>query len=111
MKYRSSSHTWPARVVPYLTLIIPAAVFTVYSWRVVFAYHRILCNGGVELDSDDSGYAAANGGNGGGQDAHHEARMRMHRRHVSGSRRSVRCSSYLMMVMLLGRALIRAKGL
>ena len=72
------------------------AVFTVYSWRVVFAYYRVLaCNGGVELDSDASGYGADNALNGGnGQDAHHEARMRMHRRHVSGSRRSVRSSRY-----------------
>ena len=69
------------------------AVFTVYSWRVVFAYYRVLaCNGGVELDSDASGYGAdaLNGGN--GQDAHHEARMRMHRRHVNGSRRQERQS-------------------
>ena len=45
------------------------AVFTVYSWRVVFAYYRVLaCNGGVELDSDASGYGAdaLNGGNGQG---------------------------------------------
>ena len=70
------------------------SVFTVYSWRIVFAYYRVLtCNGGVELDSDDSGYAdhaAANGGGSNGQhqqDVHHEARMRMHRRHESGSRR------------------------
>ena len=45
------------------------AVFTVYSWRVVFAYYRVLaCNGGVELDSDASGYGAdaLNGGSGQG---------------------------------------------
>ena len=78
----------------YFMQIIPSpffAVFTVYSWRVVFAYYRVLaCNGGVELDSDASGYGtdALNGGN--GQDAHHEARMRMHRRHVNGSRRQER---------------------
>ena len=66
------------------------AVFTVYSWRVVFAYYRVLaCNGGVELDSDASGYGA-DALNGNGQDAHHEARMRMHRRHVNGSRRQER---------------------
>ena len=67
------------------------AVFTVYSWRVVFAYYRVLaCNGGVELDSDASGYGADALNGGGGQDAHHEARMRMHRRHVNGSRRQER---------------------
>ena len=45
------------------------AVFTVYSWRVVFAYYRVLaCNGGVELDSDASGYGAdALNGGGSGQ--------------------------------------------
>ena len=55
--------------------------------------YKVLCNGGVELNSDDSGYADANTANGGNgvQDVHHEARMRMHRRHESGSRRSVSC--------------------
>ena len=75
-----------------MSCIFPSlAVFTVYSWRVVFAYYRVLaCNGGVELDSDASGYGADALNGGGGQDAHHEARMRMHRRHVNGSRRQER---------------------
>lgn len=89
-KYKPESECFLKKdqLKPLFWIFLTATLFTVYSWRVVFAYYKVLCNGGVELDSDDSGYVdpSTNANGGGVQDAHHEARMRMQRRHIERDR-------------------------